>query len=171
MKDGTAKEPASAAQDAAQDVAQDLAQDLAWMRAALGEARRAETLGEVPIGAVLVRAGEIIGSGCNRPISACDPTAHAEIEALRDAARRVGNYRLPGATMYVTVEPCLMCAGALLHARIERLAYGASAPKTGAVATLEHAPSNHRLRVEGGILADCSARLLAEFFAARRACP
>ena len=163
MKDGTAKEPASAAQDAAQDVV--------WMRAALGEARRAEALGEVPIGAVLVRDGEIIGRGCNRPISACDPTAHAEIEALRDAARRIGNYRLPGATMYVTVEPCLMCAGALLHARIERLAYGASAPKTGAVATLEHAPSNHRLRVEGGILADCSARLLAEFFAARRACP
>ena len=163
VKEG-AEEPASAAQDAAQD----LAKDLAWMRVALGEAHRAEALGEVPIGAVLVRQGEIIGSGCNRPISACDPTAHAEIEALRDAARRVGNYRLPGATMYVTVEPCLMCAGALLHARIERLAYGASAPKTGAVATLEHAPSNHRLRVEGGILADCSARLLAEFFAARR---
>ena len=146
------------------------AEDEAWMRLALGEARRAEALGEVPIGAVLVRDGEVIGSGCNRPISACDPTAHAEIEALRDAARRVGNYRLPGTTLYVTVEPCLMCAGALLHARIERLAYGASAPKTGAVALLGEVPSNHRLRVEGGILADCSARLLAEFFAARRAC-
>ena len=146
------------------------AEDAAWMRVALGEARRAEALGEVPIGAVLVRDGEVIGSGCNRPISACDPTAHAEIEALRDAARRAGNYRLPGTTLYVTVEPCLMCAGALLHARIERLAYGASAPKTGAVAMLEVAPSNHRLRVEGGILAECCARLLAEFFAARRAC-
>ena len=167
MKDGTAAEPASAAQDAAQDAAQETWHGCGWR-----SAKRAapKPSAKCRSARCWCATGEIIGSGCNRPISACDPTAHAEIEALRDAARRVGNYRLPGATMYVTVEPCLMCAGALLHARIERLAYGASAPKTGAVATLEHAPSNHRLRVEGGILADCSARLLAEFFAARRGC-
>ena len=137
------------------------------MRAALAEARRAEALAEVPVGAVVVREGEIIGRGCNHPIGAVDPTAHAEIDALRDAARRVGNYRLPGATLYVTVEPCLMCAGALVHARIERLVYGASAA-TGAAAMLATAPANHRVLVEGGVLAECCAGLLTAFFAARR---
>ena len=139
-----------------------------WMRAALAEARRAEALAEVPVGAVVVREGEILGRGRNHPIGAVDPTAHAEIDALRDAARRIGNYRLPGATLYVTVEPCLMCAGALIHARIERLVYGASAPTTGAAALLATAPANHRVRVEGGVLAECCAGLLTAFFAARR---
>ena len=138
------------------------------MRAALEQARRAGALDEVPIGSVVVRDGEIIGRGCNRPISAVDPTAHAEIDALRDAARRIGNYRLPGATLYATVEPCLMCAGALVHARIGRLVYGAAAPKTGAVAVLASQPANHRVQVRSGVLADCSARLLTAFFAARR---
>ena len=142
--------------------------DQHWMRAALAEARRAEALAEVPVGAVVVRGGEIIGRGCNRPISAVDPTAHAEVQALRDAARRVGNYRLPGATLYATVEPCLMCAGAMIHARIERLVFGAAAPETGAAEVLATAPANHRVRVEGGVLAACCAELLTAFFAERR---
>lgn len=142
------------------------------MRVALHCARAAAAAGEVPVGAVVVRAGAVLGTGANRPIAAVDPTAHAEIEALRAAARAAGNYRLPGADLYVTAEPCLMCAGALAHARIRRLIYGAPEPKFGAVASsaqvLESACLHHRVQVRGGVLADECARLLVDFFAARR---
>lgn len=146
--------------------------DEATMREALELARRAAHEGEVPVGAVVVSGGQVIGRGTNHPISGIDPTAHAEIEALRDAARTVGNYRLPGATLYVTLEPCAMCAGALVHARIERLVFGAFEPKAGAVtsqARLLDLPSmNHRVAWQGGVLeADCAA-VLSEFFAHRR---
>ena len=142
------------------------------MRAALALAVDAARAGEVPVGAVVVRDGAVLGRGANRPIRATDPTAHAEIEALRAAARHVGNYRLVGADLYVTVEPCLMCAGALAHARIRRLVYGAPEPKFGAVASsaqvLASACLNHQVQVRGGVLgAECS-RLLVDFFAARR---
>ena len=142
------------------------------MRAALAQARDAAADGEVPVGAVVVRDGAVLGRGANRSIQATDPTAHAEIEALRAAARAVGNYRLTGADLYVTVEPCLMCAGALAHARIRRLIYGAPEPKFGAVAStaqvLAGACLHHRVQVRGGVLdAEC-ARLLVDFFAARR---
>ena len=124
------------------------------------------------MGAVLVLAGECIGRGRNRPISAVDPTAHAEIEALRMAARAVGNYRLPGSVLYATVEPCAMCAGALVHARIARLVYGAPEPKSGAVAStsrlFESPGVNHRVEVTAGVLADECAQLLIDFFGARR---
>ena len=143
------------------------------MRAALAEAEAAGRAGEVPIGAVVVCAGEIIGAGGNAPISAADPTAHAEIMALRAAAKRVGNYRLPNADVYVTVEPCLMCAGALALARVRRLVFGAAAPKFGAVVSranaLESACLNHAVAVRGGVLAEDCARLLVDFFQARRA--
>ena len=143
------------------------------MRAALAEARAAGEAGEVPIGAVVVRAGVIVGAGGNAPISASDPTAHAEILALRAAAKRLGNYRLPDADVYVTVEPCLMCAGALAQARIRRLVFGAAEPKFGAVAShgnaFESACLNHAVAVRGGVLAEDCARLLVEFFQARRA--
>lgn len=146
--------------------------DERWMRAALEQARRAASCGEVPIGAVVVRAGELLGSGFNRPIGSADPTAHAEIEALRDAGRRAGNYRLPDADLYATVEPCLMCAGALAHARIRRLVYGAAEPKSGAVEStaraLESPGLNHRVDVRGGVLAAECAALMRSFFAARR---
>ncbi len=142
------------------------------MRQALALARLAAAAGEVPVGAVVVRDGIAIGRGGNRSIGAVDPTAHAEIEALRCAARVVGNYRLPDAVLYVTVEPCLMCAGALVHARIARLVYGALEPKSGAVVSTGRvldAPSlNHRVEVSGGVLAVDCADLLVEFFAARR---
>ena len=142
------------------------------MRRALELARRAEAAGEVPVGAVVVRAGEVLGRGFNSPISSNDPTAHAEVAALRDAAKRVGNYRLPGAHLYVTVEPCLMCAGALVHARLARLVYGAPEPKSGAVASngrvLETAGLNHRVTVLGGVLAAECAELLVGFFGSRR---
>ncbi len=142
------------------------------MREALDLAARAGASGEVPVGAVVVREGECIGRGANRPIGSVDPTAHAEIEALRDAARRVGNYRLPGADLYVTVEPCLMCAGAVVHARIRRLVYGAPEPKSGAVASticgLAVAGHNHRVIVLQGVLAEECAAAMKTFFAARR---
>lgn len=148
------------------------ADDARWMREALDLAERASALGEVPVGAVVVRGGERLGEGFNRPIGRVDPTAHAEIEALRDAARRVGNYRLPGADLYVTVEPCLMCAGAMVHARIRRLVYGAPEPKSGAVAStvcgLAAAGHNHRVIVSQGVLADECAAVMKAFFAARR---
>ena len=142
------------------------------MRAALAQARGAAANGEVPVGAVVVRDGAVLGRGANRPIGATDPTAHAGMEALRAAAQAVGNYRLAGADMYVTVEPCLMCAGALVHARIRRLVYGAPEPKFGAVASTAQVLAGpcpqHRVQVRGGILdAEC-ARLLVDFFAARR---
>lgn len=143
------------------------------MRLALELASRAAELGEVPVGAVLVLNGEVLGRGCNRPVSAHDPTAHAEIQALRKAAQRVGNYRLPGTTLYVTLEPCVMCAGAIMHARVARLVFGASDPKTGAcgsVVDLFREPRlNHHTHVRGGILGDACGVLLREFFAARRA--
>ena len=148
------------------------ASDERWMRLALAEAQRAGAAGEVPVGAVVVRDGEVIGSGRNRPIAAADPTLHAEIAAIRAAARRLGNYRLPGSALYVTVEPCLMCAGALVHARIERLVYGSAEPKTGAVESaarvLQSRAVNHRVEVAGGVLAAECAALLQAFFAARR---
>ncbi|MEQ8857779.1 MAG: tRNA adenosine(34) deaminase TadA [Pseudomonadales bacterium] len=144
-----------------------------WMRRALALAASAGAAGEVPVGAVVVRDGEVIGEGRNGPIGAMDPTAHAEIAALRDAARRVGNYRLPGSVLYVTVEPCTMCAGALVHARIAMLVYAAAEPKAGAVAStakvLDNPHLNHRVAVVGGVLADASAALVRQFFASRRA--
>ena len=142
------------------------------MRLALAEAVRAQALGEVPIGAIVVANDVVIGAGCNRPISAVDPTAHAEIDAMRLAAQTARNYRLTGATLYVTVEPCLMCVGAMVHARIGLVVFGTPEPKAGAlVSTIKahEAPGfNHRLQVLGGILeADCRM-LMQAFFRARR---
>jgi len=143
-----------------------------WMRQALVLARQSGAAAEVPIGAVVVVDGILVGRGRNRPIGTVDPTAHAEMEALRMAARTVGNYRLPGAVMYVTIEPCAMCAGALIHARVARLVYGASEPKFGAVESTAHvldAPGlNHRVEASGGVLADECAQVLVSFFEARR---
>jgi len=143
------------------------------MRHALGLAERAANEGEVPVGAVVVRGGEILGEGWNRPIAAHDPTAHAEIQALRAAAQRAGNYRLPGAELYVTLEPCPMCAGAVVHARIARVIYGASDPKGGACGSIfDLLPSdsrfNHRTDCVGGVLAEPSTKLLRGFFEAKR---
>ena len=147
-------------------------EDAAWMRHALAEARRAGAAGEVPVGAVVVLDGEVVGRGGNRPIAARDPTAHAEIEALRDAAAGRGNYRLPGATLYVTVEPCLMCAGALLHARVARLVYGAAEPKTGAIEShwrvLQAPAASSGVAAAGGVLAAECRQLLVDFFRSRR---
>jgi tRNA(adenine34) deaminase len=142
------------------------------MRLALAQAELAGELGEVPVGAVIVRDGEVIGRGYNQPISGCDPTAHAEIQALRNAATRIGNYRLAGATLYVTIEPCHMCAGALVHARIAQLVFGAREPKAGAVISrnqlLEQPYLNHDIPwIEGVLAQECSA-MLSDFFARRR---
>jgi tRNA(adenine34) deaminase len=149
-----------------------LESDEHWMRRALALAELGAAAGEVPVGAVVVRDGEVLGEGCNRPIGDRDPTAHAEIVALRAAAATVENYRLTGATLYVTVEPCTMCAGALVHARIARLIFGAPEPRSGAVVTaaqvLDNPGHNHRVAVTGGVLAAESAALLKAFFAARR---
>jgi tRNA(adenine34) deaminase len=146
--------------------------DELWMREALGQARIAGDRGEVPVGAVLVRDGESVARGWNHPISGCDPTLHAEIHALREAAQAAQNYRLPGTTLYVTLEPCSMCAGAIVHARVDRVVYGAADPKTGAVESvfrlLDTNPANHRVAHTGGVLADECGALLREFFAARR---
>ena len=143
-----------------------------FMREALLLARAAAEAGEVPVGAVVVVGGQVIGRGGNQPIGASDPTAHAEIVALRDAARRVGNYRLPGATLYVTVEPCLMCVGAMIHARIDTLVFGAPEPKAGAVESTqrahEHPALNHRMTVVSGVLASDARELMQEFFRERR---
>ena len=143
------------------------------MLAALEQAREAQVAGEVPVGAVVVKDGEIIGVGFNAPISRHDPTAHAEIAALRDAANKLGNYRLPGCELYVTLEPCAMCVGAILHARIARLIYGAADPKTGAcgsVINLFAEPRlNHHASLTAGVMAKECGALLREFFAARRA--
>jgi tRNA(adenine34) deaminase len=144
-----------------------------FMRAALEQAHEARRSGEVPVGAVVVVDGAIAGSGRNRPIGDRDPTAHAEIVALRDAAGRVGNYRLTDATLYVTVEPCLMCVGAMVHARVGTLVYGAAEPKAGAVVSTqrahEHAALNHRLAVVGGVLEAECRELMQEFFREKRA--
>ncbi|MBI4692584.1 MAG: tRNA adenosine(34) deaminase TadA [Gammaproteobacteria bacterium] len=143
------------------------------MARALVLADRAAAAGEVPVGAVLVRDGEIVGEGWNRPIGAHDPTAHAEIVALRAAAERIGNYRLTGTTLYVTLEPCAMCSGAIIHARVGRVVYGARDPRTGAAGSVMDVLTtdllNHRVVVEGGVLARDSAARLQRFFAERRA--
>jgi tRNA(adenine34) deaminase len=147
-------------------------QDLHWMRRAIDLAREAEARGEVPVGALLVREGAIIAGAWNRPISSSDPTAHAEIVAMREAARLLKNYRLPGATLYVTLEPCPMCAGAIIHARLARVVFGARDPKTGAAGSvfdlLQSPRHNHSVDVAGGILADECGRVLQGFFRARR---
>jgi tRNA(adenine34) deaminase len=146
--------------------------DLEYMRMALEEARSCLEAGEVPIGAVAVCGEEVLARGGNRTIRDCDPTAHAEIVVLREAARRIGNYRLADATLYVTVEPCAMCAGAIIQARVPRLIYGADDPKGGAFRTcfelLTCAKLNHQVDVTPGVLAEESASLLQSFFAARR---
>ena len=147
--------------------------DRRWMAHALELARHAEARdGEVPVGAVLVLDGQIVGEGWNRNIGASDPTAHAEILALRDAGRRVGNYRFPGAELYVTLEPCVMCAGAIVHARLARVIYGAKDPKTGAAGSvfdvLQHERHNHKVAVTEGVLADEASGLLTGFFRSRR---
>ena len=146
--------------------------DLFWMQRALELARRAESLGEVPIGAVLVKDDQIIGEGYNAPISQHDPTAHAEIMALRAAAQRIGNYRLLNTTLYVTIEPCVMCAGALVHARVAEVVFGATEPRTGAVGSvfdiLQSSKLNHQVSVRGGIMANDCAAILQQFFKQRR---
>ena len=142
------------------------------MREAMSLARSAECLGEVPVGAVVVRENQIIGRGFNSPIGDSDPTAHAEIAAIRAASRAEENYRLPGSTLYVTLEPCAMCAGAIIHARIARVVYGAKDPKTGVHGSVVDLFAverlNHHATVEGGLLADECSQLLSAFFAARR---
>jgi tRNA(adenine34) deaminase len=144
-----------------------------WMRCALALAERAAKEGEVPVGAILVLDGEAVGEGDNRPILEHDPSAHAEIRALRDGGRRLGNYRLPGTTLYVTLEPCPMCAGAIVHARVSRVVYGAPDPKGGACGSVfdllpSDARFNHRTLVTGGVLADACGGHLRAFFRARR---
>ena len=146
--------------------------DIEFMRAALEQAVLGRERLEVPVGAVVVLEGRVVGRGYNQPIGAHDPTAHAEIVAIRDAARTVGNYRLTGAALYVTVEPCQMCVGAMVHARVARLVYGAAEPKAGAVESairgLEHPWLNHRVETTGGVLADECRELMQAFFQERR---
>jgi tRNA(adenine34) deaminase len=143
-----------------------------FMREALAQASDARRRGEVPVGAVVVLDGVVIGAGFNQPISASDPTAHAEIVAIRAAAARIGNYRLTGAELYVTIEPCQMCVGAMVHARIERVIYGAREPKAGAIESAmrahEHPSLNHRMEAVGGVLEDACRAVMQEFFEARR---
>ena len=146
--------------------------DEVFMRRALELARRAQEEGEVPVGAVLVFEEKILGEGWNRPIAASDPTAHAEIQAMRAASSALSNYRLPGATLYVTLEPCVMCAGAMFHARIGRVVFGASDPKTGAAGSIvdlfKDEKLNHHAQIQGGVLASECGALLNRFFASRR---
>ena len=142
------------------------------MRLALAEAAKGRALGEVPVGAVVVLDGAVIGAGFNAPIGGSDPTAHAEVVALRAAAEAAGSYRLPGAMVYVTVEPCLMCVGALVHARIDTVVYGAPEPKAGAIESMTSAHQlpglNHKLSAIGGVLADECRAVMQEFFKSRR---
>lgn len=146
--------------------------DIDFMRLALAEAQLAADLGEVPVGAVLVHQGQVIGRGFNQPISSNDPSAHAEMVALRQAALAQNNYRLPGTTLYVTLEPCTMCAGLLIHSRVSRLVFGASEPRAGAVVSraqvLDQTWMNHRIEVEGGVLAEECGEVLRAFFKGRR---
>lgn len=146
--------------------------DDVWMAVAIEAARTAGAAGEVPVGAVVVQSGTILARGGNAPIATCDPTAHAEVVALRAAAAATGNYRLPGTTLYATVEPCVMCMGAALHARVARVVYGCDDAKAGAAATLyrlgDDPRLNHRLLVTGGVRADECRGLLQEFFRTRR---
>lgn len=150
----------------------DRSQDQRFMREALALAAQGAALGEVPVGAVLVVGGEIVGRGFNCPISTHDPSAHAEMVAIRDAARALANYRLPGSTLYVTLEPCSMCAGLIVHSRIGRVVYGATEPKAGVVESrgrfFEQAFLNHRVLLEGGLLAAECGAILSEFFRLRR---
>lgn len=147
--------------------------DTQWMQKALEQAREAEAAGEVPVGAVIVKNGEFIAQAWNRPIGSHDPTGHAEIIAMRAAAARLGNYRLPGCTLYVTLEPCTMCAGAIIHARIRRVVFGATDPKTGAAGSvfeiLGTRKLNHYVEVCDGVLEDECGSLLSDFFRNRRA--
>jgi tRNA(adenine34) deaminase len=149
-----------------------VADDAAFMQMALSAARLGAAVGEVPIGAVVVRDGAIIGTAHNCPIRFNDPTAHAEIVALRDAAQHAGNYRLPGTTVYVTAEPCLMCVGAMVHARVQRVVFGCREPKAGALGSVLdvgwNPPGNHRFAVREGVCAEEARALLQEFFRARR---
>jgi len=144
-----------------------------WMQRAIALAEQADTFNEVPVGAVIVRDGALLGEGFNQPISSCDPSAHAEILALRQAALAADNYRLPGATLYVTIEPCAMCAGAIIHSRIERVVFAATEPKAGAVCShlqlFDQAQMNHRVQWQGGILADEATTVMQAFFNRRRA--
>jgi tRNA(adenine34) deaminase len=147
-------------------------EDEGWMREAFAEAEIAASVGEVPVGAVVIRNGEILGRGLNRPIQDSDPTAHAEIMALRAAAIAVNNYRLPGTTVFVTLEPCAMCMGAMLHARVARVVFGAYDEKSGAAGSVldlsDNRKLNHQLEVNGGLLADQCGALLQNFFKGRR---
>ena len=147
--------------------------DVDFMRQALEQAQHAWDLGEVPVGAVVVKDGVVIATGYNQPIGRHDPTAHAEIVALRAAAEVLGNYRLPGCELYVTLEPCVMCSGAMMHARLAKIVYGAPDHKTGACGSVvnlfEHDQLNHHAQVTGGVLAEACADLLKRFFADRRA--
>ena len=149
------------------------AADADFMQLALTQAQHAWALGEVPVGAVVVKDGMVIATGFNRPIGSHDPTAHAEIMALRAAAQTLGNYRLPGCELYVTLEPCAMCAGAMMHARLARVVYGAADPKTGACGSVvnlfEQEKLNHHTGLSGGVMAEQCAALLKRFFAERRA--
>lgn len=146
--------------------------DADYMAAALAEAEKAEAAGEVPVGCVVVLDGQIVGRGHNQPIAAIDPTAHAEIVALRAAARTIGNYRLTGSVLYVTIEPCLMCVGAMVHARVARVVFGATEPKAGALGSTiraQDAPGlNHRLDVTGGVMEEACRAAMQAFFRARR---
>ena len=146
--------------------------DLEFMQVALEEARAAAAAGEVPVGAIVVKEGEIVARGNNRTIRDCDPTAHAEIIALREAARAASNYRLMDTTLYVTIEPCAMCAGAIIQARVSRVVYGSDDPKGGAVRScfevLSHAKLNHQVEVRPGVMAEECAAILQKFFTARR---
>jgi tRNA(adenine34) deaminase len=151
----------------------DSSTDELWMQEALRAAQRALEAGEVPVGAVVVQRGKIVGRGCNRNIADSDPTAHAEVIALREAGAAIGNHRLGDCELFATIEPCAMCAGALVHARIQRLVYGADDPKAGAVHSVmqvvNYPGANHQMQVRGGVLAGRCAELLQEFFRARRA--
>jgi tRNA(adenine34) deaminase len=147
--------------------------DIDFMQLALAQAQHAWTAGEVPVGAVVVKDGELIAVGYNQPIGRHDPTAHAEIVALRAAAEKLGNYRLPGCELFVTLEPCVMCSGAMMHARLARVVYGAADPKTGACGSVlnlfEQEQLNHHTELVGGVLADEASAMLRGFFAERRA--
>ncbi len=146
--------------------------DTDFMQLALAQAQHAWTLGEVPVGAVVVKDGAVVAVGYNQPIGRHDPTAHAEIVALRAAAEKLGNYRLPGCELFVTLEPCVMCSGAMMHARLARVVYGATDPKTGACGSVlnlfEHERLNHHTELVGGVLADEAGAMLRGFFAERR---
>lgn len=155
------------------DVSVFSAQDEHWMRHALALAAKGADAGEVPVGAVVVRDGALLGEGYNAPIAGHDPTAHAEIRALRSACQSVANYRIPGSTLYVTLEPCAMCAGAIVHARVDRVVFAATEPKAGAIVStqcfFDRPQLNYRVVAEGGLLAEEASELLKGFFSRRRA--